>query len=204
MSLNSQLTRNRILLCAEKEFMAYSYQNANMRRIAASAKVTTGAMYNHFANKAVLFDALVQAPAEALLNRFRGLHLDVKQALPDLTATHMRETAYAGTDWMLAYIYDNMSVFRLVFCHSEGTRWAAYLEELIAIEEQAYRLYCDSLGEQGHHIEDMFLHINAASGFQYLVEVVSHNLPYKQAAAVMDNAKRFGMAGWQEILGFKP
>ena len=201
MSLNSQLTRKRILECARKEFMEYGYQKANMRRIAESAEVTTGAMYNHFANKEVLFDALVQAPAEEMLNRFRGLHLDVKDSLPDLTSAYMRETAYGGTDWMLNYIYENIEAFRLIFCRSEGTRWSAYLEELIAIEEQAYRIYCDSLRKSGRRIEDIFLHINAASGFQYLVEVVSHNLPYEQAVAVMDSAKRFGMAGWQEILG---
>ncbi len=201
MSLNSQLTRKRILECAQKEFMEYGYQNANMRRIAESAKVTTGAMYNHFANKAVLFDALVQVPAEEMLYRFRSIHFDVKKALPDLSSTHMRETAYAGTDWMLNYIYENIAAFRLIFCHSEGTRWSSYLEELIAIEEQAYRIYCDSFGKSGQWIEDMFLHINASSGFQYLVEVVSHDLPYEQAVAVMDSAKRFGMAGWKEILG---
>lgn len=204
MSLNSQLTRRRILERARKEFMERGYQNANMRRIAESAEVTTGAMYNHFANKAVLFDALVQAPAEEMLNRFRSLHLGMKKALPDLTGARMRETAYAGTDWMLDYIYEHMEAFRLIFCRSEGTRWSSYLEELIAIEEQAYRVYCDALGKSGQRVEDIFLHINAASGFQYLVEVVSHDLPYEQAVAVMDSAKRFSMAGWQEILGLSP
>ncbi|PYG89399.1 TetR family transcriptional regulator [Ruminiclostridium sufflavum DSM 19573] len=204
MSLNSQLTRKRILECARKEFMEHGYQKANMRHIAELAEVTTGAMYNHFANKSVLFDALVQVPAEEMLYRFRSMHLDVKKVLPGLTSGHMRETAYAGTDWMLNYIYENMLAFRLIFCRSEGTRWASYLEELIAVEEQAYRIYCDALGKNGHQIKDMFLHINASSGFQYLVEIVSHDLPYEQAVAVMDSAKRFGMAGWQEILGLSP
>ena len=201
MSQNSQLTRNHIMKCALKEFLEHSYQKANMRRIAEAAKVTTGAMYNHFANKSVLFDALIQVPAEAMLNHFRDLHLEVKNALSETTSTQMREMGYIGTDWMLEYIYENREVFKLVFCCSEGTRWSAYLEELIAIEEQAYRIYCDSLGKSGKRIEDMFLHINAASGFQYLVEIVSHDLPYEQAVAVMDSAKRFGMAGWQEIVG---
>lgn len=184
--------------------MERGYQNANMRRIAEAAEVTTGAMYNHFANKAVLFDALVQIPAEEMLHRFRSIHLDVEKALPALTSAQMREAAYAGTDWMLDYIYENLETFRLIFCRSEGTRWSSYLEELIAIEEQAYRIYCDSLGKSKQRIEDIFLHINAASGFQYLVEVVSHDLPYEQAVAVMDSAKRFGMAGWQEIVGLAP
>ena len=58
---------------------------------------------------------------------------------------------------MLTYIYDHLHAFRLIFCCSEGTRWSAYLEELISIEERAYRLYCDSLGKSSARVEDMFL-----------------------------------------------
>jgi AcrR family transcriptional regulator len=202
MGYNSQITRKRILECAKQEFMERGYQNASMRQIARAADVTTGAMYNHFSNKSVLFDALVQAPGEDMLKRFREIHAGVEKVLPDLSRVQMRETAYDGTDWMLNYIYEDLDAFRLIFCRSEGTRWASYLESLIAIEEQAYCVYCDSLGKGGRRIEDMFLHINATSGFRYLVEIVAHNLPYEQAAAVMDSAKRFGMAGWQELLGF--
>ncbi len=101
---------------------------------------------------------------------------------------------------MLEYVYAHFEAFRLIFCRSEGTRWASYLEELIAVEEHAYRIYCDAFGKSGRQIEDMFLHINATSGFQYLVECVSHDLPYEQAVAVLDSAKRFSMAGWEELL----
>lgn len=184
--------------------MEYGYQNANMRRIASEANVTTGALYNHFTNKAVLFDALVQVPAEEMLAAFRDIHRQAMKTLPDLSGEGMREIANVGTDWMLDYIYRNMDAFRLIFCRSEGTRWSAYLEELIEIEEQAYRVYYDSLCKTGRQIEGIFLHIIAASGFQYLVEVVSHNLPYEQAVAVLDSAKRFSMAGWREILGLLP
>lgn len=203
MSLSSQITRQRILECAQTEFLTHGYQNANMRRIAKAANGTTGAMYNHFANKAVLFDALVQTPAEEMLECFRKIHQGVTEELPELTGASMEGSAYAGTDWMLDYIYDHLDVFRLVFCCSEGTRWSTYLEELISIEEQAYRVYCDSLGKHPK-VEDMFLHITASSGFQYLVELVSHNVPYEQAVSVMDNVKRFSMAGWQKILGLTP
>lgn len=204
MSYSSQLTRERILECAKQEFLEYGYHNANMRRIARTANATTGAMYNHFANKAVLFDALVQAPAEEMLTLFRDIHRQAKESLTDLSSKGMRETANAGTDWMLDYIYSSIDAFRLIFCRSEGTRWSGYLEELIEIEEQAYRIYCDALSQNGKRIEDIFLHITATSGFQYLVELVSHDLPYEQAVAVMDNAKRFSMAGWLEILGLSP
>lgn len=198
MSQNSQMTRSRILDCARKEFMEHGYQNANMRRIASVADVTTGAMYNHFANKSVLFDALVEAPAEEMLLRFQEIHKEVQSVLK---YEHMELTANSGTDWMIGYIYANFDVFKLIFCCSEGTKWAKYLEKLIEIEEQAYHIYCNKMGKNGNNIEPIFLHIHATSGFQYLVELVSHDIPYEQAVAVMNNAKRFSMAGWQELLG---
>lgn len=201
MSYSSNLTRERILDCACQEFMEHGYQNANMRRIARMAKATTGALYNHFANKAVLFDALVQVPAEEMLAQFQEIHRRAGENLLALPNEGVEEEARTGTDWMLRYIYQHMDAFRLIFCRSEGTRWSTYLEQLIEIEEQAYRIYCDALGKNGKRVEDMFLHVTAATGFQYLVEFVSHDLPYEQAVAVMDSVKRYSMAGWHEILG---
>lgn len=190
--------------CARREFMELGYQNANMRSIARAAKVTTGALYNHFANKALLFDTLVREPAEEMLARFQEIHRQTAENISGVSSEYLKEQGCSGTDWMLDYIYRHMDTFRLIFSHSEGTSWSAYLERLIEIEEQAYRIYCDALSKDGKPVDDIFLHITAASGFQYLVEIVSHDLPYAQAVAVMDSVKRYGMAGWNEILGLSP
>lgn len=181
--------------------MEQGYQNANIRRIARLAEVTTGAMYNHFSNKAVLFDALVEAPAEEMLTRFQDIHRQAGERLSVEPNDAVEENARTGTDWMLAFIYEHLDAFRLIFCRSEGTRWSAYLERLIEIEEQAYRVYCHTLCKNGKPVEDIFLHITAATGFQYLVELVSHDVPYEQAVAVMDSVKQYSMAGWHKILG---
>lgn len=203
MSYSSQLTRGRILKCAKQEFLECGFQDASMRRIAEAAKATTGALYNHFANKAVLFDALVEKPAEEMLEKFQGFHRQAAETLSELSAGTLGVKASQGTDWMLTHIYANMDAFRLIFCYSEGTRWASYLEHLIEIEETAYRRYINRLPSGIQIIDDMFLHITAASGFQYLVEIVSHNLPYAQAEKLMESVKRYGIAGWNEILGLK-
>ena len=201
MSYNSQLTRKCILSCARQEFMEHGYQKANMRRIAQGAKVTTGAMYNHFSNKMVLFDALVQAPAEDMLAQFRELHDRVTEGVTFQPTSALDEMAQRGTDWMLDFIFEHIDAFRLIFCRSEGTRWSSYLEELIAIEEQSYRFYFDKLCINSEPIDDFFLHVSAAIGFQYLVEIVSHNLPYERAVSIMNSVKRCSTAGWYELLG---
>lgn len=44
-------TRERLLAAAKREFLEYGYRGASLRRIAASASVTTGAIYGCFGGK---------------------------------------------------------------------------------------------------------------------------------------------------------
>jgi TetR/AcrR family transcriptional regulator, acrAB operon repressor len=64
----AQETRHRILDAAEQVFQAQGVARTSLAQIAAAAGVTRGAIYWHFADKADLFDAMMQrviAPTEA-------------------------------------------------------------------------------------------------------------------------------------------
>jgi TetR/AcrR family transcriptional regulator, acrAB operon repressor len=68
----AQETRTRILDAAERVFHAKGVAHAGLEDIAAAAKVTRGAIYWHFKDKAELFDAMMQRvvlPAEEMLER---------------------------------------------------------------------------------------------------------------------------------------
>src|SRR5262245_17443620 len=63
-------TRTRILDAAESVFYERGVANASLEEIAVEAKVTRGAIYWHFKDKAELFDAMMQRvmlPAEDLM-----------------------------------------------------------------------------------------------------------------------------------------
>jgi len=65
-------TRERILDAAERVFHEKGVAHAGLEDIAAAAKVTRGAIYWHFKDKAELFDAMMQRvvlPAEEMLER---------------------------------------------------------------------------------------------------------------------------------------
>src|SRR5688572_1696163 len=65
-------TRSRILDAAEKVFHAKGVAHSGLEDIASAAKVTRGAIYWHFKDKAELFDAMMQRvvmPAEEMLER---------------------------------------------------------------------------------------------------------------------------------------
>ena len=65
-------TRSRILDAAERVFHEKGVAHAGLEDIASAAKVTRGAIYWHFRDKAELFDAMMQRvvlPAEEMLER---------------------------------------------------------------------------------------------------------------------------------------
>ncbi|MFM0227294.1 TetR/AcrR family transcriptional regulator [Paraburkholderia dipogonis] len=54
-------TRQALIAAAGELFAAEGYQQVGIEAIARSARVTRGAFYHHFADKAELFDALVES-----------------------------------------------------------------------------------------------------------------------------------------------
>ena len=54
-------TERKILETAKKEFLERGFHGTSMRRIAALAGVTTGALYGYFDSKERIFDSLSMA-----------------------------------------------------------------------------------------------------------------------------------------------
>ena len=59
-------TERKILETAKKEFLERGFNGTSMRRIAALAGVTTGALYGYFDSKEKIFDALVKDSYDAV------------------------------------------------------------------------------------------------------------------------------------------
>ena len=57
---NTEATRAAILAKARKHFARHGYSGTEIARIARDARVTTGAVYHHFANKRDLFQAVAE------------------------------------------------------------------------------------------------------------------------------------------------
>ena len=64
MAESSIETKNKLLESAKKEFLEKGFTAASLRKIAANAGVTTGAMYRHFKDKDSFFCALVDDAIE--------------------------------------------------------------------------------------------------------------------------------------------
>lgn len=69
----TEATRKRILKSAREEMLRVGYQKASMRKIAADAGITAGALYKHFQGKEEIFETICDDIIEQLFAMQKGL-----------------------------------------------------------------------------------------------------------------------------------
>ena len=183
---------------AKAEFLKYGFQNANLRRISADSGVSTNSIYTRFGDKAGLFDAVVKPAADGLMKIYLESISGASRCGNAADAANMGDE---GTELVLKYIYDNFDSFRLIFCRSAGTEYEHYFDKLAETEEHYYREFAGRYAGNGNDISDFFIHVVCRTGWQYMYEVVSHELSYEDAKAFMKNIRKFCFAGWAGVLG---
>lgn len=202
-------TRARILEAALAEFRDRGYERAGLRRIAAAARVTTGAVYNHFGSKEGLFDALVgESAAELVAAWTAGRDGDAGTPPADMPADRTgrsadRTAAFSAdrTGRILDLVYSRVEIFELLLCRARGTGYERLPEQLARIEAEAYRRLpgiTDSAADR------LLVRTLAASGVEALRAALEHRLTRPEARRYMERIARFRLAGWAGLLGPTP
>ena len=202
-------TRARILEAALAEFRDRGYERAGLRRIAAAARVTTGAVYNHFGSKEGLFDALVgESAAELVAAWTAGRDGDAGTPPADMPADRTgrsadRTAAFSAdrTGRILDLVYSRVEIFELLLCRARGTGYERLPEQLARIEAEAYRRLpgiTDSAADR------LLVRTLAAGGVEALRAALEHRLARPEARRYMERIARFRLAGWAGLLGPTP
>ncbi len=199
MSFSSEQTKQRILACAQQEFLSCDFSQANLRTIAKKANVTTGALYNHFKNKEMLFEAVVGEFAENFLSLFSLVHDLVPQHIK-FEQDKKRESMTTGSFEILEFMYDNIDKAKLVFFHSGGTKFEKFIDKLVEIEEASSLRALEIENFELTPVNRFFVHVMSTSGVNNMLEAVQHNLNKNDAFEYMQKIQRFYYAGTIEIL----
>ena len=170
-----------LLESAKKEFLKYGFHDANLRRISADSGVSTNSIYTRFGDKSGLFSAVVKPAADGLMEIYLG---SISEASVCGSANTAIDMGGDGTEQVLKYIYDNLDAFRLIFCNSAGTEYEDYFDRLAETEEKFYREFVRKYAKEPQKISDFFIHVVCRTGWQYVFEVVSHDIPYEEHSRV--------------------
>ena len=199
-----QTTLDCIHTAAMQEFLEKGFQSASLRNIVKIAGVTTGAFYGYYDSKEALFEALVCEQYDYFMNRFRSAQQEFADLPPNEQPDHLSTTSGSCMHDMLIYAYEHLNEFKLILCHSEGTRFARLIDEMVEIETQGthdYIAVLEQLGRPSPPIDARLEHILITGMFNAFFELIIHEIPIDQAQRYLDEMRTFYTAGWMKIMG---
>ncbi len=204
MHKTEQTTLDCIHTAAMQEFLEKGFQSASLRNIVKIAGVTTGAFYGYYDSKEALFEALVCEQYNYFMNRFRSAQQEFADLPPNEQPDHLSTTSGLCMHDMLIYAYEHLNEFKLILCHSEGTRFARLIDEMVEIETQGthdYIAVLEQLGRPSPPIDARLEHILITGMFNAFFELIIHEMPLDQAQRYLDEMRTFYTAGWMKIMG---
>lgn len=186
-----------LLESAKAEFLQYGFHDASLRRISAASGVSTNSIYTRFGDKAGLFSAVVSEAADGLMELYLN-SIGRADECEDIAA--VSDAGDEGTNQVLEYVYQYLDEFYLIFCHSQGTRYETYFDQLTEIEESYYRKFLTRYVKGGDKVDVFFIHVYCRMGWQYIYELVTHKKDYGEACKFMETVRKIRYAGWKEII----
>ena len=140
MSYCSDITKNRILECAKGEFLSKGFENAKVAEIAKLAKVTTGALYQHFKNKEDLYDCIFSPICDGFISITNDRNKDFIDSLErDEFSIISEELSYITND-LLKYIYDNWKIFRILILNDNTKIYKTFFNTIVENETKMTQL----------------------------------------------------------------
>lgn len=192
-------SHKRIIEAAKKEFLAYGYSEASLRRIASNAGIQVGGLYKHFASKEALFESLV-APA---IQGFYELYHSIESAYMDEAAEKEWENQGEAVR-VMEYIYNHLDEFRLLILRSEGTRYEDFKHEAAKLEEEATLRFLDEIKASGGQVNDFDsteFHLLSTAYVESFFQPLIHNLSREQALHYAKTLESFYTPAWKTWLG---
>lgn len=204
MSETQQTTLNLILKAAMQEFLEKGFKSASLRNIVKTAGVTTGAFYGYFDSKEALFEALVGEQYDYFMECFRRAQQEFAELPPEQQPDNLSDISGDCMQDMLLYGYEHLNEFKLLLCHSEGTRFSRFIDEMVEIETKGthdYLVVLEQLGRPSPPIDERLEHMLITGMFNTFFELIIHEMPLEKAEYYLKEMRAFYTAGWMKIMG---
>lgn len=203
MAESSLETKRKIIESAKKEFLEKGFVNASLRRIAANAGLTTGAMYRHFKDKDALFCALVD----------NAIEVTTKVVMNADVMTHMKDCNPMGKEHeakenqilrdYIDYVYSDFDAFILLVSKASGSTHEYFVEEISDLYTKNCMKTLNWLYEEKFvkkQLDELTIHVIASSFINAFKEMITHKVPKYEALNFVANIRDFFHNGTMSIM----
>ena len=206
MAESSIETKNKLLESAKKEFLEKGFTAASLRKIAANAGVTTGAMYRHFKDKDSFFCALVD---DAIETTKKLVMLADSSNHENLSFSKIKEHIDAEKKSIvgfLDYMYQNFDLFTLLLTKSAGSTHEYFQEDICELYTENCKKTFDLMYDQkiiAKRVSQMTIHFMASTVINAFCDIILHKMPKKEAVQYVADIMDFTSSGMYALFGIQ-
>ena len=135
--MSDKESRDKLIQCARKEFEEKGFAKASLRKIAADAGLTTGAVYFFFKDKNGLFGAVVNEALTGFMQILRE-HFAGEENADMIAYIHVRGDHDALAQRIVGYLYDNYDVMMMLLDKAQGSQYENVVDSIIDMLEKEY------------------------------------------------------------------
>ena len=198
MALRNHALDDRITEAAAAEFLENGFKNASLRKIAAQAGVTIGAIHTRYQTKDALFCALVQPLIERIGGAFAAIRGSYYGDAPVLTPEHMAASMQMESEAILHLLFDDYDRAVLLLCRSAGSSLESFVDSLV---EQKIRETLTFFGSCGTaHPDARVLRLMVSGQFHMYFQIIRDGYDLAAAKELMQAAMVYHTGGWLALL----
>ena len=188
---------DKITNAALREFLESGYEKASMRKIAAAAGVTIGAIYTRYPTKDQLFLSLVLPLMERIDQAFcslKGAYGSPETVEPSQLAQSMQTESQA----ILHLLFDDYDRAVLLLCRSQGSSLESFFDGVLERKIQETIAYFRSA--QLPHPDAGVLRLLVSGQFHMYFQILSEGCDLEEAKHRMYAAMIYHTGGWLTLL----
>ena len=123
-------TKQLLLKSAGKFFLEYGYQAAPLRKIAAEAGFTPGALYGYFSSKEELFYALTDPMVERLMKVLDRIRDEMDVLFKEKQLYEMGNIYYSNIPKIVDILLADRAAVKLIINCAKGTKYEGIIDKI--------------------------------------------------------------------------
>ena len=188
----------RIVDAALAEFMQCGYEKASLRKIAAAADVTVGAIYTRYKTKDSLFCSLVEPLIRRIGQSFQEIRADYYKEAMQVTLEHMAQAMQQENEAILHLLFDDYDRAVLLLCRSRGSSLEHFFDQIVQSKIEETAAFYQSI--QIPHPPANVMKLLITAQFHMYFQVIEEGFCLGEARQVMDAVMVYNTSGWLALM----
>lgn len=193
--------RETILKVAQSKFARKGFLKTSMRDIAEAAGVGVGNVYNYFASKDELFQAVVRPVTDEFKQMLEKHHgQNGKDALEMLSEAYFRNCVNEYVQLIDRY----RTLMKILLFHAQGSSLETFREKFTdRTTEQVKAWFAEN--KQRHPeinvaVSDFSIHLHTVWMFTLFEEILMHNIQRQEINRIVEEYVYFEIQGWKNVM----